>query len=211
MRNITRPSVNSLNAADDDQEWSTSTFAGKCRNSGDEIGALLQARFGVLRDVAIRRQQIYIIDYRNFKIKQLDMKSKMITTIYESVNIPLFNIALGLEDNQLYVTAEHGILHFKNRTLRWLAGSKNSNSVNIDGKFGGAGFSSPRGIAWLNSWTLLVAGLDVSAIKVVDLKLNTVKTICTGKLKPIFKTLFILFCQNLFLNCFITCWLVTAQ
>lgn len=163
-----------------EQDWKTSTFAGACQKPDDRDGRRQNARFNKMEGMLQQGNNIYITDTHNKKIKQLNLNNNIVITIHESVSYPLFSLEFGTNINEFYVTAPHGILHIRERQETWLVGGKTSSTIDA-GQFSSVGFAAPRSIAKITDNILVVVDTVGATIKVIDLVLQEVRTICSGK------------------------------
>ena len=162
-----------------EQEWKTSPFAGQCGTSGDIDGRRQIARLNVPRDLVLRNNILFFTDLINKKIKQIDLDKDLITTVHQS-RFYLFGFVLGTEKEEFYAVANHGVLHINNQKETWLVGSATSRSSTSQGSFSEVGFNAPRDIQWLNKKALIVADSRGHTLKVIDLDLQEVQSLCTG-------------------------------
>ena len=160
--------------------WETSIFAGNCTNRGDIDGNLLEAKFSPPASIILFKNWIYMSDWKNNKIKEIDLISDQVKTVYLS-KYQLAFLAVGAKEKEFYATADHGILHIYNHSENWLTGSAPYSAANSNNDIGIAEFHQPRDMHWLTNSTLLVADELSSKLKVVDTITLTVKNICTGE------------------------------
>ena len=164
---------------DSRQLWETGTFAGVCGSSGDVIGQRLASRFNNPRSLVISSTRIYITDYDNYKIKQLDLVNDEVSLVYQSV-FRISHILVGANDREFYATAPHGVLLIQNQAERWLLGSRQDSAGLSKGRFSEVRFHTPLDLQWLDDTTLVVADRIGDTIKFVDLESQNVQTVCTS-------------------------------
>ena len=163
------------------QQWITSRYAGQCPRYGDVNSARQFSMFKSPYDLAMRNNKIFLTDDKNFKLKQIDMVTDLVSTIYKH-DQRLGNLVLGADDGEFYVTVNYGLLHIQDQQASWFVGSTNKSDRTAEGSFSEVGFKSFFDVQWLNSRTLLVVELGASLVKVLDLDSRHITNICTGLL-----------------------------
>ena len=162
------------------RQWKTAKFAGICQKSGDIDGRREIAKFSYPTDLLLQGNKLYLTDYRNRKIKTIDLNTDFVTTVHQSEDFYSFHFAAGTKGD-FYITTGFGILHIQNQKETWLVGSATQQSDFSNSKFSSASFYWLRDIQWLDENNLVVT--DQTTVKVINLQLAQVHTICTGKLK----------------------------
>ena len=163
-------------------QWKTSKFAGICQNSGDIDGRRQIANFFNPLDLLLQGNELYLTDTNNYKIKMIDLNTDLVTTVHQSERFPLLYMTAGSKGD-FYVTAGFGVLHIHSKKETWVVGSATLQNMHdfTNSHFSSAGFYHPQDIQWLDENNLVVA--DYNTVKVINLQLAQVHTICTGKLK----------------------------
>jgi len=162
------------------------------KESGYKNGTAKKARFLSPQGLAFSENGLYVADTGNHSIRYIDLKTGNVKTVagngknemhigknYKATSIGLRSPwALALKDKQLYIAMAgiHQIWKFdiaKNIIGRW-AGS-GAESID-DGDLNQSGFSQPSGLSLIND-KLYVADSEDSAVRVIDLREKSVKTL----------------------------------
>ena len=160
-------------------QWRTSTFAGKCTSLGDTVGTLLNTRFSFPTDIKQYADVLFVADSYNKKIKKIDLAQGVVSTFHESDNYEPQYLSFGAGVNDLYATADHGILYISGGRESWLVGSRAAGSRT--GQFSSADFNGPQDIKQITRNILLVADANSHTLKMVDTESMTVQQLCTGQ------------------------------
>ena len=160
--------------------WKTSKFAGTCQTFGDIDGRRQIAKFNYPRDLLLQGNELYLTDQTNKKIKMIDLNTDLVITVHQSDSFDLLYVTAGSK-GEFYATSDYGILHIENQKETWLVGGATQQFDVSNSQFSSAGFYYTRDVQWLDEDNLVVA--DYHAVKVINLQLAQVHTICTGKLK----------------------------
>ena len=162
------------------------------KESGYKNGNAKQARFLTPQGLIFSNNGLYVADTGNHTIRYIDLKTGNVKTVagngknevhigknYKATSIGLRSPwALALQDSQLYIAMAgiHQIWKFdiEEKTIGRWAGSGDE-SID-DGNLNQAGFSQPSGLSIINN-KLYVADSEDSAVRVIDLKKNQVKTL----------------------------------
>ena len=162
------------------EKWRSTPYAGECESEGTIDGRRLSAQFNLPQDMIEKNEVIYITDKLNRRIRRLDMKTSFVSTIHESENHELHSITFGMAENEFFVTANHGVLHITGRKEAWLVGCAKEQFKYERTQFSGAAFAEPQAITHLDDRTLIIANFWGDTIKVVDMYLQEVRTLCSG-------------------------------
>ena len=174
---------NCLRMVNKDSAFVTMTYAGECRQLGDEDGRPSAARFNGPFGLRYHLGSIYITDSYNQKIKRFNIAENVIRTIHRSENLELCDFVIGHRDDvyEFFVTAKNGVLHVLGEQETWLVGHTKTSSRNSDGQFSGAKFNDPIGIQWLDNKTLVVASAHDSQLRIIDIEKWEAFSICECK------------------------------
>lgn len=160
--------------------WRTSQFLGTCGTGGfrDGESPLFNGPWGLIKDMS-SKGKIMLTDFHNDAIRVIDIQRKLTTTILkEKVKHPqgiefFFNLKF------LLISSGHALSIYDliaNSTAR-IAGS-DSRGYN-DGKLSDAKFDDPGSILIASETIVLVADWNNFVVRVVNVALKTVSSICT--------------------------------
>ena len=162
-------------------------------NSAQKDGDFKTAAFHMPHGMAVSGDTLYIADCENQALRKIDLKAKTVETIAgtgqqvrarnggAALSTPLdspWDLALSADGKLLYVAmaGDHRIwvMDLAAQSISVLAGTGKEDIV--DGPFAASAFAQPSGLA-LNGDTLYIADSEASAIRALDLKAKTSRTI----------------------------------
>lgn len=160
--------------------------------SGFTDGDFTQATFQEPHGLALHDSFLYIADTKNNTLRKADLKKRQVTTIAgtgaldyyffydkvgEEVN-PNSPWDLAMAGDNLYVASagNHQILRFDLATQKLYRFAGTGHEALADGPLTQAAFNQPSGFALLNG-ILYIADPEASAVRAIDLDLETVTTL----------------------------------
>lgn len=163
----------------------TRTFAGKCTEPGSQSGTLSFARFSAVLDIVklpdIFGNKIVITDFEpNNRLCTIDLVTENATT-YVNLHVTPIALALHPAEYSLFFSFEGGLgtYNINSQTLSYLTTTDYKSLGHVDGQLGTAMFSaSPLALTFMTPDILLIADHLNNVIRVVDLKGDSVSTIC---------------------------------
>ena len=158
--------------------WRTSTYVGRCSMEGDIDADRLRSRLAFPTEIKLYKDSLFITT-NSVKIKQLNITTDLVATVYTSPRNVLRFIELGSSADEFFVTTYRGVLRIKDDEESWLAGERSSLYNNQSLSAGE--FYEPSDISFLDPDVLLIADTQHHSLKAVDIVLNEVKQICVGR------------------------------
>lgn len=158
--------------------WATSTYAGRCTFGGDANGPLQDAKFNFPISAAQFNEKIIVFEQLGQAIREINVITGTVVTAFRS-SFMFIGMALGEKGSEFYGTVNHGILQIFDQKESWLVGSNSSGSRT--GGFSSAEFNQPANIQWLTTSVLLVTDSKNNELKVINLKSEKVNTVCSGE------------------------------
>lgn len=160
---------------------------------GFENGQYQHASFNEPHGLALWGNNLYVADAKNNAIRMVDLLEKTVATAAGTGELEYYlygekwgepvnpnspwDLAIGA-NQQLFIASagNHQILRMDLRTEQVLRFAGNGREALVNGPFTEASFNQPSGLA-LKDHLLYVADAEASAIRVVDLKNETVSTL----------------------------------
>lgn len=167
----------------------TSLVAGTCRTCGYVDGPLHSSLFNTPQSIVTDRGNfgiIYVSDAGNKVIREINLNTRIVSTFFDlgtgAFNDTPFSLALDPQGNHLYVasTTKLGKINLQTKKLTLLI----DNPINTefeDGPLASAKIRAIDDLAFLNEDTLLVADPGNWRLRIIDLKTNTVSSVCSGR------------------------------
>jgi len=158
------------------KELTTSQFAGKCTDCGDQDGSRLNVKldriFSLLFDVT--SNYIYLSETKTGKIKKLSVESGEVTTVFSS-NLLLTGHLLGLSkvspgDDEFLFGALNGIFRFSHTNIEQIVPSS-ANNIFLK-------------LLSLSPHLFLLVADDKTSVRLYDFRTNSSEIVCMREQAP---------------------------
>ncbi|XP_067940925.1 uncharacterized protein [Watersipora subatra] len=153
----------------------TSTYAGLCEEPGYREGEGTLARFNTPHQAVMVDSSIFVTDYENFAIRMINLSTSLVSTFDYLTQQP---IAIALNNRRLFISTPSSLLRINLDTNEQRYIIESTTLGLNDGAFRNAQINRPNSLLILSKDTVLLAESGNSRLRVVDLVLKDISTIC---------------------------------